>query len=314
MFHRERLDKIISTIKLFPTSFLLPLMIEDSETTLAPLASPVWDTRDRALLEGATTYIYRKTEEGELAAHVFFPEGHATRTKAAPLLVCLHGGMWDRSAPTQFVPHCHHFASRGMVAVSLEYRVFEKNRTGPVDAVEDAREAMRVMRESAGDLGIDPAQVVVMGAASGAYLALWTGLVRKAEKVEGQSFRPDAMVLINPISDTGKKGMASDRFRDMGEAVAMSPLAALPQKGLPPCLILHGLADRVVPPVQSERLQKMYKRKRNVCERMEFGGQDHSFFNFHVNQDSYELVVGAVDQFLTQQGFLEARVDGGVEF
>lgn len=301
------MDKMISTIKSFPATFSLRPMLDHPSP--APPAPLIGEARTRAQLEGASSYIYRRTEEGELMAHVFSPANHAPQTSEVPLLICLHGGMWDHSSPTQFVPYCHHFASRGMVAVTLEYRVFDKHRTGPAEAVEDVREALIIMRENAADLGIDPAKVVLMGAASGAHLALRTVLQKDTLAAEAKGFRPDALVLINPISDTGKKGIAGERFRDGKEAEVQSPVGFLPQKNLPPCLILHGGADRVVPVAQSVRLAKLYKKKANVCEFLELSGENHSFFNFNVNERGYRLAIGAADHFLAQKGFIEPQMD-----
>ena len=47
------------------------------------------------------------------------------------------------------------------------------------------------------------------------------------------------------------------------------------------------------------------RMRRGVCELVEFGRVDHSFFNLNVNERLFEVVLEAADAFLVQQGFIE---------
>lgn len=263
------------------------------------------EARDRELLRNAKTYVYSRPPEGDLLAHVFFPSEHEAVSSAASVMICLHSGLWDISAPTQFIPQCQHFASRGMVAIAVEYRVFQKQRTSPMEAIDDAQMAIGFVRQNAEILGIDPNRVVVMGASSGGHLALCAALHDQVVHESVEEVRPNALILFNPVSDTWKKGTGMDVFPDPALAKKTSPTAFLPRKNLPPCLIFHGRADRVVPFSQSKRLQKLYKRKGNRCDLVDFEKADHSFFNYNVNELNYRLTLRAADHFLTELGYLE---------
>jgi len=97
--------------------------------------APIGESRDKELLKAASTYVFSDKEGIGLLAHVFAPEG--ATVPGRPAVAFFHGGFWDTPMVTQFVPHCHHFASRGAVTVAFEYRVSSKHQTGPVAAIKD---------------------------------------------------------------------------------------------------------------------------------------------------------------------------------
>ena len=108
-------------------------------------------------LEGARAVQYKEVGDDKLFLHVFEPE---TKTKAKrPAIVFFFGGGWNGGTPKQFEPHCNHLASRGMVAITAEYRVKSRNKTTPFECVADGKSAMRWVRANADKLGVDPFRV-----------------------------------------------------------------------------------------------------------------------------------------------------------
>ena len=103
--------------------------------------APIGEARDKEVLKDAATYVYDQTPQGDVQAHVFIPPQLTSEPR--PLIVFFHGGFWDSPTPTQFVPHCLHFAARGAVAVAAETRTLAKYGTGPLEAIEDARRLIR---------------------------------------------------------------------------------------------------------------------------------------------------------------------------
>lgn len=221
------------------------------------------------------------------------------------MIVFFHGGMWDITAPTQFIPHCHHFASRGMIAVTAEYRTQAKFNGGPKEAAEDAKTMISFLRYHADQMGVDPNRIVMSGAAAGAHASLCAALHPHTE-TELPSPRPQAMIFFGPVSDTSPRGGTNHEFFPTPkEAKTHSPFNHLPQKGLPPCLIFHGELDRMIPLDQSVKFTKKYSKKKNNCELIDFRGVGHTFFNFNSDERNYRITLRSMDNFLVDQGMLE---------
>ena len=98
---------------------------------------------------------YKEVGDSELQLHVFLPEGHKASDKR-PAIVFFFGGGWNGGAPTQFYPHSEYFASRGIVAISAEYRTRKSHETSPQECVKDGKSAVRWVRTHAKKLGINP--------------------------------------------------------------------------------------------------------------------------------------------------------------
>ena len=261
------------------------------------------ESRERELLKDAHSYVYYESPQGPLAAHFFLPPNHNPEAAHLNCVLFLHGGLWDTSMPTQFVPHCHHFTNRGAVAVTIEYRVFSKHQTNPLEAMEDARMAIAFLKQNASIIGIDPTRIIVVGAGSGGHLALSTALQSAPEGESNEAFRPAAVAAYSAIVDTSSKGVGHELFPTPKEAKLHSPSNQLPLKNLPPCLLMHGRNDRVAPFEQASKFAKSYRRKGNQCEIIDYEGAGHTFFNYNTNGQLYELSLNALDRFLVELGF-----------
>jgi acetyl esterase/lipase len=266
--------------------------------------APIGEARDREILKDAATYVYQERPQGPVQAHVFFPEKPATGPR--PLVVFFHSGFWDTPMPTQFVPQCLHFASRGAVAVAAETRTANRNGTGPVEAILDARDLIRWLRHNADTFGINPDQVTVGGAGGGSLLALLTSMPKPKHlpPVDGLDCHAQAIILYSSVVSTTGKSPAAARFPDSASARKYCPMSLIRRK-LPPMILFHGKADRITPFDEAERFRRKVRFWGNTCEMVEFEKADHSFFNFNVSHRNFELTTNAADHFLVQRGFLE---------
>jgi acetyl esterase/lipase len=266
--------------------------------------APIGEARDREILKDAATYVYQERPQGPVQAHVFLPENAAAAPR--PLLVFFHGGFWDSPTPTQFVPHCLHFTGRGAVTVAAETRTLARHGTGPVEAIDDARDLIRWLRHNADTFNIDPNKVVIGGAAGGAFLALLATMPkpRKMPPVDGLDCRPQALLLFSALVNSAAKGQALGRFPDAGTAKRLSPSNMVRMK-LPPMLFFHGKSDRITPFDEVERFRRRLRFWRNPCKLIDFERADHSFFNFNVSHRNFELTLQAADRFLVDLGLLD---------
>ena len=265
--------------------------------------APIGEARDREILKDAATYVYQQRPQGDVLAHLFLPE--KTSVAPRPVIVFFHGGFWDSPTPTQFVPHCLHFASRGAVAVAAETRTAAKHGTGPLEAIEDARDLIRWLRSNADTFNLDPNKITLGGAAGGAYLAL-LAIMPKAKSlppVDGFDCHPQALILFSTLINTAAKGPAHERFPDAKTAKRLSPTQLIRRK-LPPMLFFHGKSDRITPFEEVDKFRRRMRWRGNACELVHFERADHSFFNFNVSNKNFELTIGAADRFLVDRGLL----------
>jgi len=275
----------------------------DIRMSILPTNKPIiGDERDRELLSQADAYVYKTTEQGELLAYVFDPETPQSEEKA-PAIVFFHGGGWETGSPAQFIPHCLHFKTRGMLTVTLEYRTFSKHRTSPIEAMEDAQTAILKLKENSNELGIDPDKIFLAGAGAGAQLALSIALNSNLLNKENLDSKPAGLILFSPIVDTTIKGSGLEHFHDKKSAKNASPLHMV-KKNIGPSIIFHGTMDRIAPFEQTVKFVRLMQRKRNQCKLIDYEGADHSFFNFNVSHKLYDLTVTAADHFLVDLGII----------
>ena len=105
---------------------------------------------------------YKSTIEGELNLFVYKPSEFDIKKKYS-CIVFFHGGGWNNGTPEQFQRQSRYFASRGMVAISVEYRIRNVHGTSPIQAMEDAKSAIRFIRSNARLLSIDTSKIAAAG-------------------------------------------------------------------------------------------------------------------------------------------------------
>jgi acetyl esterase/lipase len=178
----------------------------------------------------------------QLRLYFVYPE-RARPEDRRPAVVFIHGGGWGQGNPDQWFPQCRYFALRGLVGVSVNYRL-KSNTTTIIGCLTDCKSAIRYLRRHAARLGIDPEKILVVGESAGGHLAAALGTIDGYDEPGEDltvSAAPNALVLLNPITD-----LATRWGESLGEkAQSLSPLSHI-SKNTPPTLLIHGDADRVV--------------------------------------------------------------------
>ena len=279
-------------------------------STLSALAKPTYPPK----IPGAVTKIYKIVEGVELGLYIVNPEGHqATDQRAA--VVFFFGGGWNAGSPAQFAPHCAHFAEKGLVAITVDYRVASRHGVKAVRCVEDAKSAIRYVRENAVELGIDPNRIIAGGGSAGGHLAACTGTVKKFDRKEENlnvSSVPNAMMLFNPacvlapVGDKAWDAKAKEMNARAGvDSIEISPFHHV-TKGTPPTIIFHGEADTTVPFQTAEMFTDAMKKVGSRCELVGFPDMPHGFFNQHRFENKpYIQTLEKADAFLKSLGFME---------
>jgi len=275
----------------------------------------------------ARVEVYRQIGDVKLNAWIFEPKGH-TATERRPAIVFFFGGGWQSGTPGQFLPQCRHLAERGMVAITVDYRVKGRQGVPPQECIRDAKAAIRWVRTNSSRLGIDPDRIAAGGGSVGGHLAAAVALVPGFEDDEKPvvSSMPNALVLFNPAvvlaPVEGQPDLlpadkaAAIRERANGKPQEISPYHFV-RSGMPPSIIFHGTNDEAVPFPTVVAFQKAMVAAGNRCELKEYEGQRHGFFNPGRGQGearaegtrNYYRTLKELDLFLESLGYLKPAAD-----
>lgn len=256
-----------------------------------------------AQMEPTQKVVYKSVGDRSLDLHIFNPAGHeAWNTRAA--YITFHGGGWVNRDARYFYPFADHFAKKGMVGISVGYRLHDKKKCISVfDCVKDARSAVRYVREHAGELGIDPNKIIVSGGSAGAHLAAGTALfddVNEATDDLAISTVPNALVLYYPVIDTSVDGYGNEKIGERWKK--LSPVDHV-RSGMPPTLVLHGTGDEVTPYAGAKQFDQKMEELGNECQLITFEGGRHGYFIFDLKL--FEEAMKQTEQFLDDLSFLE---------
>jgi len=223
----------------------------------------------------------RRPHGVELIADLPYPGGDERNTldvyrKAAgcthaPVLLYLHGNEWCRGHKRQqALPLLYRLAELGWVIVAPNYRLSPAARF-PAQLV-DCKAAFAWIRAHVSRYGGNPHWVAVAGGSAGAHLAALLALTFDSPELqpgfEHVDTRPDACVTCYGVYDfTNRHGlrrdgqsfirwlssniMPCDRARDPAAWEAASPIANV-RSDAPPCFVLHGTHDSIVPAREAE--------------------------------------------------------------
>ncbi len=231
-----------------------------------------------------------------------------------PAVVQIHGAGWagGTKAFPQAVALCVELAHKGFFCTSIDYRL---SGVAPFPAqIEDCKCAIRWLRAHAKQYSVDPDRIGAWGGSAGGHLVALLGTSGGAKELEGnggwqnESSRVQAVVDLFGPSDilkfweTAKKtrnqgalgptkqflGGPADEKRDL--AIQASPTTYV-DKSDPPFLIIHGDADRLVPPEQSEILHKALKQAGVDVTLHIIKGEKHGFTPAAM-REAGKLIVG----------------------
>ncbi|MCY2991756.1 MAG: alpha/beta hydrolase [Planctomycetota bacterium] len=247
------------------------------------------------------SFIYKKTKQADLEIVVHYPPDWK-ETDQRPAIVFFFGGGWTGGKIEQFEPQAKHLASRGMVAARADYRVKSRHGVTPTECVEDAKSAVRWLRQNAAKLGIDPDRIVAAGGSAGGHIAACTAFTPGLEATgedTSLSSKPDALVLFNPVLRfTDISELMSRIGNDEALGKAISPTLHL-EKDSPPTLIFFGSADRLA--AMGDEFMKKSKELGHRAELFTAEGQPHGFFNRPPWQ---EKTTQRMDEFLVSIGYI----------
>ena len=136
--------------------------------------------QNSAVLIAPVLQVYKTIDTTTLKLHIYKPLDFDA-TKVYNCVVFFHGGGWNNGSPRAFRRQSMYFASRGMIAISAEYRLKNTHGTTPFEAAEDAKSAIRFVRQHANELHVNPNAIIAGGGSAGGHLAASCGLISKLD-------------------------------------------------------------------------------------------------------------------------------------
>jgi acetyl esterase/lipase len=245
-------------------------------------------------------YVYKHSAGQPRDMEIYLPPGHDPATARVPGLVLFHGGGWTGGNLSQFRAACQYFASRGLVAATVNYRMLTKAEAAGLPAgetkkrvcISDAKSAIRWFKQNAGELGIDPARIVTGGGSAGGHIsALATLNIGLDDPADPKDIDTTVVAYLwfNPAFETGdSKDPEVDVLRHLKKSVA-------------PAIVFFGANDgwKNGWDAVHERLKDLGN---NTVDLWLAEGQGHGFFN---KEPWQTLTLIAADRFLAAQGLLQ---------
>jgi acetyl esterase/lipase len=107
-----------------------------------------------------------------LVGDLYSPKG----LDKAPVLIGVHGGGWQIGDRKFYTHWGSYLASNGYALFAIEYRLMKSGLKTYPGAVYDVKAAVQYVRARAGELGVDPDRVALMGDSAGAHLSALVAL------------------------------------------------------------------------------------------------------------------------------------------
>jgi acetyl esterase/lipase len=250
-----------------------------------------------------------------LLCDVFSPPERASK---APGVLLVHGGGWRQGDPSQMRAYGIQLALQGFVCVSSSYRLVPAT---PWPAqIHDVNAALRFMRANASELGIDPDKLASVGASAGAHLVLLAaGTVGRAE-FEGDGGNAGVSTAVSATVGIFAPTVLAPRGLDVSGSVPgmvlledadgeencrlASPVTHV-TADYPPTLLLHGTADRIVPPSASMRMYEALVAAHVPVELHMVAEQPHGYI---LQRDFHRLSCTQISMFLKRYLGLQPKV------
>ncbi len=257
-------------------------------------------TAERVSAPEGKKYIYKNTDGKPLVMEIYFPENHTPSEAKVPGLIMFHGGGWGGGTLEQFRYACQYFASRGLVAATVQYTLAKKTIVLPKGqsrkrvCIVDAKSAIRWMKQHADELGIDPNRLITGGGSAGGHICMLAtnnpGLNDPADPKEFDT-SVAAYLLFNPAFSAGD---SKDPQIDILQHLKAE---------FPPAIVFFGTNDNWKEGFDAAHAKLESMGNTNVDLQLA-QDQKHAFFN---RQPWADVTIAAADEFLVALGLLDGK-------
>jgi acetyl esterase/lipase len=180
------------------------------------------------------------------------------RPNGAAVLVCPGGGYNILSIENEGTMVCEWLNSLGVTGVLLKYRVPTRRRPEPSrEPLQDAQRAMGLLRHRAGEWGIDPKRIGVLGFSAGGHIAVLLALhanertYERESSLESADATPNFAIPVYPAF-----------LVDQEKAFVLKPEYQVTDRS-PPICIIHIHSDSGLTSSSGSALLYLEYKKRN---------------------------------------------------
>ncbi len=235
---------------------------------------------------------------------VYYPNSKKPKSPV-PCAIFFGGGGWNNVHPTQFSLISRVLSDLGMVAINADYRSKKTmGKDDPTKSVEDAKSAVRYVREHAEELGINPNMIAVGGGSAGGHVAAATAFLDSYESPKDNldiSCVPNLLVLFNPVMDNSPEGYGNARVKDIFPAI--SPFHNI-KDNIPASIVFVGTLDDFCKYTMCEKYKEILDSKGVDCELYVYEGQKHSFFNYFKGREMYMDTLKKLLNFMQKHKYI----------
>lgn len=187
-------------------------------------------------------------------ADAFITIHRPAKANGTAVVICPGGGYGGLCVQPEGTGIANWLGRHGITGVVLEYRLPHGRATVPLL---DAQRAIRTVRARAGELGLDPTRIGIMGFSAGGHLASTAathgdaGEAMAADAIARTSCRPDFAILIYPVISMGPEAHAGSRQNLLGKVQTPELMRAYSNElqvtaATPPSYLAHARDDTVV--------------------------------------------------------------------
>ena len=237
----------------------------------------------------------------------------------APVLVAVHGGGWQVGNRKFYSNLGPYLAKNGYAVFAIEYRLMKPDVKTYPGAVYDTKAAVQYVRAKAGELGIDPERIGMVGDSAGAHLSALVALAGE-EPAFSSEYRSDphasvsakvkAVVgfygvydmlaqwehdlLARPRDNISEKFLGAAPYTNRRVFFEASPISyATVDRNLTRFLLIHGDHDDIVDPgTQSMPFLAALKQAGFFVRTVVIPGAGHFFVTDPVDDTSFSGFAG----------------------
>lgn len=228
------------------------------------------------------------------ALTVYLPAARTANGTA--VIICPGGGYWFENAVPEGKVIAETFARHGVTAFVLKYRLPSDSimRDKTIGPLQDAQQAIKLVRQRASEWHIDPKKIGIMGFSAGGHLAasaathFQTAYIPNPQSI---SLRPDFAVLVYPVISfmpelvhKGSRDLllgpapSAEQLKFFSNELQVSPQT-------PPTWLTHAGDDTLVPVANSIRFYEALISDHVPAEMHLYPKGGHGFVLFEPTED-----------------------------